>query len=301
MTALTGTGEDLPAIERLKESLEQIRLFRRSVKKIIESLDEDDKNAGRSVEDAYKELEIAEVEFSQDLSLMAERAIELHKCEEALKEVRAELKMWEQERPRQTAINLCIAFEHFHREFLAEQLLLSPEKLHSYLNKRIGFTVDVNTPPEKDEIIECISLEYQALHAFNWNVKRAYIEIIGKDVAQFFSNTQETCARKGGWKAAQEDIMLLFQIRHQLIHRNGRVGSSYQRKLAKYRKRLHQEDLKNYEENLMPDPYFILADGLSVDGEGEKKKVDDFRESLLNYALYITEICNRWNKPQPDR
>jgi hypothetical protein len=297
--------EKFEAYRNFKEGLDQLKFFRDTLERVIQSLEEKKKKTERELEDEKNLLEYAPPDYpARDKQEEVVQDVEL-----SLSTIIDELEMWKQELPRQVAIKYCIAFENFLRDFLADQVLSQPDKLASYLIKRVGMSVAIpksplereylsdriasaigatisKSPLEQEDIVECISVEYQAFQAIKGRVKDAYQKLLKKDPADKFKMSQ-SIFKEHEWEKAQADILLLFEIRHQLIHRDGKAGPKYQEKMKKYVERLNRTFVRS-NKGIIPAPANLVlspAVGSALD------KSYEFEESLRSYACYITQVC----------
>jgi hypothetical protein len=269
------------ALDRFASRLNDVYFFKERSSKVSEELDEETLAAEQSLKDALQARDLAPDGSSSESR--TELQIDVDICLNQLVKVHDKPDVWRREVARTTAINFCMIFEVFLRNFLAEQLLLKPGKLSEYVKAQKKSWVASQHPLTIDYVADQIG-KNRAFHAINSSVTTAYQSIAGRDPRQY----QQTVAlAKEDWTAALQDVELLFQIRHRLIHSDGHAGPTYQTKVEKYRERLNLDLRKK---PAIPGPDDILR-SQSVDGTEGKDKLDDFKDSLQQYARYIAHAC----------
>jgi len=296
MTAATEDKIRGAALERFGKKLKDIYFFEQRARTVSAELDDEALAAQQSLNDADYELNLAKElaargspndgEYELELpdgsppKSLAELQIDVDIALNHYDRVHDKPEVWRREVGRFTAINLCIAFENFHCNFLAEQLLLEPAKLSEYAkDKPWATSADPLT-------MDYVAGQFKgAFHGFNNNVKAEYQKITGK-TPQLYEE-QEALGQED-WTAARQDVSLLFEIRHRLIHSDGHAGPKYQEKVQSYRDRLN---IEIRDKPAIPGPDDLLRSPAVVSSEG-KRKLDDFLDSLQKYARYITNVCD---------
>ena len=289
MPSLTAELMTPTALERFQDELNAIYVIRREHKRIIQLLEQELETAKQQLE--FDERLLYEAQADKNEELINERIGKVKEDDEQIVVISNDLEIWERESPRQIAIKYCIASENFLRDFLIEQVLLKPENLEAYICRRVSLPISITkTSLIEEDVVDCISIEFRNFQELQGRVNDAYKKITSKKKAPFgkIDKSQNIFANEVEMESARDDIFLLFEIRHQLIHRNGRVSNNFSEGVnKKYEKRLN-ETFKNSSEGLMPSTDAILR-SKAVVGGGDK--VDEFAVSLRDYAEYITKVC----------
>lgn len=228
--------------------------------------------------------------LNQDCIKTAERWNQ--KWDTAYKIFDREMQTWLRESRRRTAIAYCIAFESFLRDFLVEQAMLQHVKLEAYVQARQQLKVSLPSSLNNDEVVECIAVECRDFQDLSGNgkVKKIYESLFSKGPFAW-DQTQSVFTKPSEQQDSLADIRLLFSIRHQLIHRNGRTGARYREALGKdeYHDRFDPEFIKNYPKPNVPGPDDILGPKSKAKGSSGTK-LEEFAAALRHYAQYITEV-----------
>lgn len=273
-----------------QDEMEGIDAITDDSKKVIESLENEFNNVQASVQNAESD----------------------NARQDYLGRIYGDLELRKRETPRRAAIAYCIAFETFLRGFLIERLEPNPERLTNYLREKllakvshltdlgVNFVISVG-PLNETDIDECIAVELESFQDMG-AVNSIYKRLLNKDPFGQYDQRKNHVFKslgRGTWEAAQKDIFLLFQIRHKLAHRGGKVDKKYHDRLghcpwAKWREskscrdRLHDDVKRPYDQLAFPSPDEILV---STPVDSGSNKLDEIALSLLRYAQYITEVC----------
>lgn len=156
-------------------------------------------------------------------------------------------------------------------------------------SKKLDLALAISkTPLGKDDVDECLAAEFSTFQDLKGKVTIAYRSFVGKEPFSGFVNSQKVFADAAAHLAALTDIYLLFEMRHKLVHRNGRPDEKYRAAL----KRLGCYDRLSPQLKISaqaPWPDHILL-SCAVDSLGDK--LDEIARSLLAYARYIEAICS---------
>ncbi|MGI8783259.1 MAG: hypothetical protein ACR2L2_06370 [Acidobacteriota bacterium] len=264
-------------------ALEQLRA---AYRRVAERLDLDQLYAQRA-SDEYSSTEFALKSVAEEIVLAEKSA-----SEEAIKELKfreqdleakrtrvsAEVSLWNAEPPeRRAVIAYCTAFEIFLFDFLIAKIAERPTSLAECIEKRVGLAIRALKEDALDRanIEECIGRLCRSFHGLNDDVKRIYKECLGP-------MNLRSCSR-----AVIKDMNLLFQLRHDFVHNDGRAGTRYQANVGGYRDRVGI-DKRPKEGTPMPGPVEILASCAVADKK--VKKMEEFAKSLLCCAGWIEEF-----------
>lgn len=287
------------ALERFEKKLEDIYFFEQRARTVSEELDDEALAAQQSLNDADQKLKLAkelagrgspndgeyELELPDGWSPESLAKLQFH-VDIALNQwdrVVEKPEVWKRKVGRHAVIDLCITFENFHCTFLAEQFLLEPERLKVDAERKNPW-VRSQSLLTIDDLADQIG-EKRSFQKLNGLVKKAYQDIAERDPTEYH---QQGALAEENWTAAKQDVFLLFAIRHRLIHSDGHAGPIYQDNLRPYRDRLN---IEIRDKPVIPGPDDLLGSP-AVDGGEGKRKLDDFLDSLQNYARYITNVCD---------
>lgn len=288
-------------LDKLKKVLDDAYYIKDESLKIVARLEDEYLKVKVEVEEAkqkYKETK-ADVEATQEQINEAEQ--ELIDWERVLDERQERLYVWKHEWAKRNAISYCTAFETFLREFLIERLLLQPTIFESFLRSKWEKTKkevkykkhqDVvlkvtKNPLEWIDIDECLTEYYPTFQSLEGKVNEAYNLFLKK---MPFGEIDDDITNKETLKDALQDIKLLFQVRHKLIHRSGQPDNSYGKKYMEHElyRRLNSERFPDAKEE-PPLPVEILTSPAISSSFNDK--MEEFADSLEVYASYILATC----------
>lgn len=295
-------------------ALKEIYRINRQVKKVIEDLKKDLEGAEWGAGEAIRKVDEAERNLKDANAVVllfwadyVDYFNTLKDKEQAFQQqvtfAQDELEHWKRGSFRQTAISYCIAFESFLRDFLIEWIESEPHRLKDHIQKKIDTVVNSyprglglvgsisNLPKEKDDIDECVAVDYPAFQDLTGSVTIAYRSILGMEPFGKFVEKQNVLT-EASYKAALADIRLLFQIRHTVVHRRGIPDKKYRRAIRKHGcyDRISSKTKKETQEDPSPD-HILSSDAVDTAAD----KLDEFENSLISYAQYIIAICNNTN------
>jgi len=289
-------NEDEGPLKIFKRSLSNIYFIKKRGPKVIEQIEDECAAVEKEVNDIDAQI-TQEKREAATAEILKSLTAGMKQRDERLTELLAELDTWRLESARRTAVAYCTAFEAFLRDFLVWQLHLKPERLEKYARQKLKLPLVIR---EKylsvDTIDECVARECQTFQDLvGGRVSSAYDELlgVGKVLTEF-----KKCRNyedKDKWKSALRDIRLLIEIRHKIVHRNGKSDKKYHNQLNNLacRPRLNGSYFtswaENYDQIKFPEPDDILASP-ACDAPG-KDKLDEISDSLTYYAGYIVEAC----------
>jgi hypothetical protein len=147
-------------------------------------------------------------------------------------------------------------------------------------------------PLPRDDLEEYLAISrYESFQDLQGRVSIIYKKLLGRSPFSKFDGKKTILLHKQ-FQAARIDVLLLFQIRHQLIDCNGQVNRKYYEKLNEYycRERLDANLMKPYSErNFFPDPDKILSS--PAINKTFTTKLEECADALRLYGHYITAIC----------
>jgi hypothetical protein len=299
------------ALKTLEKALDDLELVQKQGKLVIASWEEKLDRAKAELEQADKALDEALNTRPRDEDSVAALQESFNLCEDLFLRVRGELDVWRRDSARHTTIALCTTFESFLREFFIEHMLHKPDLFEIYLSKQVGISVKLAAmPPEEVEVDECIALKHRMFQNLkgDGSVQRAFDDFLqetgpfaegGKSEQLFLENKDRQNAFGSNTErvTALADVRLLFQIRHQLIHRNGKDDPKYQKTLQSFRNQLNEDFMKEYPKavesyrmGVLPGPDKILASPPRDTGQQNENKLEECSRSLRSYARYIVQV-----------
>lgn len=299
MEVLVAYGRELSASKEFERSLNDTYLVKQRAERVSEALCSRLDEAELTVRDAEQDLRDAEAQDPLDPESVENLKQEVREREKELGLARDESEIWQRESTRRTAVAYCIAFETFLRDFLIDWVEANPHQLEAYFLTKIHKAVDYSkkldlalaiskTPLGKDDVDECVAAEFSTFQDLKGKVTSAYRSFLGKEPFSGFVNSQNVFPNSDAHSAALTDIYLLFEIRHKLIHRNGRPDEKYREALKRFGcyDRLSPQ-LKISAQAPWPD-HILMSSALESHGD----KLDEIAGSLLTYARYIEAVCS---------
>ena len=283
----------MDALKLFEDAMKPLDIFKRGGDEYLQLLKKRLEDSEENLGDAKAKLAEAKDENPQDTLATEKYQKAVDDCEEVSQTIGQEINVWRREFPSQAAIARSTAFECFLRDFLVQRAVLEPQRFQEYLCEKGHLSWVISDPLEEEEVYVYLEKTNQSFQNMA-RVEEIYGSLFGKE-----KNPFGKCYPAGSAfpdldsrSAALIDIRLLWQIRHQIVHRNGEVGYKYNeqvQKICDYRSRLGEDFLRNYPVGIVPGPRAILASEAKDNLFGTK--LEEFADSLIRYAQYAFEVC----------